>query len=116
MQVVKLLYRYSRYYLPSPRYYRLRIPVFGRALAYHENTADLYFCGSGSQMYRLNLEQGRFLNSMDTAANSLNCLSINPQHSLVCAGTSDGRVSHLTDVTLVCGDDVGSCGDPPLPR
>ena len=78
-------------------------------------------------MYRLNLEQGRFLNSMDTAANSLNCLSINPQHSLVCAGTSDGRVSDLTDVTLkalsmeILYDhldyvDYCSCGDPLLPR
>ena len=36
-----------------------RIPVFGRDIAYHPTSADLYMVGGGSQMYRLNLEQGR---------------------------------------------------------
>ena len=66
--------------------------------------------GGGSQMYRLNLEQGRsvdldhfksciksqvirFLNSLDTGAPSINCLALNPEHGLVCGGTADGRVT-----------------------
>jgi len=44
-------------------------------------------------MYRLNLEQGRFLNSLDTGAPSINCLALNPEHGLVCGGTADRRVT-----------------------
>ena len=29
-------------------------------MAYHQTSADLYMVGGGSQMYRLNLEQGRY--------------------------------------------------------
>jgi len=75
------------------RYYRLRIPVFGRALAYQPDSADLYLAGGGGSMYRLNLEQGRFLNSLDTMAPSINCLATSPEHGLVCGGTTDGRVT-----------------------
>merc|ERR1719233_1691275 len=84
--------RYVEFHSQGGRYYRLRIPVFGRDMAYHHGTADLYFVGAGSQVYRLNLEQGRFLNSYNTNSTSLNCISIMPSHSLVLAGTVDGRV------------------------
>jgi len=84
--------RYVEFHSQGGRYYRLRIPVFGRDMAYHHGTADLYFAGAGSQVYRLNLEQGRFLNSYNTNSTSLNCISIMPSHSLVLAGTVDGRV------------------------
>ena len=53
--------RYVEFHSQGGRYYRLRIPVFGRDMAYHHGTADLYFAGAGSQVYRLNLEQGRFM-------------------------------------------------------
>jgi len=85
--------RYIELHSQAGRYYRLRIPVFGRDMAYHQTSADLYMVGGGSQMYRLNLEQGRFLNSLDTGAPSINCLALNPEHGLVCGGTADGRVT-----------------------
>jgi len=84
--------RYVEFHSQGGRYYRLRIPVFGRDMAYHQGTADLYFVGSGSQIYRLNLEQGRFMNSYATNSPSLNCISIMPSHSLVLSGSVDGRV------------------------
>ena len=67
--------------------------MFGRALAYQPDSADLYLAGGGGSMYRLNLEQGRFLNSLDTAAPAINCLATSPEHGLVCGGTTDGRVT-----------------------
>ena len=42
-------------------YYKLRIPRFGRDVAYNAHNCDAYFAGDGSEVNRLNLEQGRFL-------------------------------------------------------
>lgn len=43
-------------------HYTTRIPKFGRSLAYNKINCDLYVGASGDELYRLNLEQGRFLN------------------------------------------------------
>ena len=53
--------RYVELHSQAGRYYRLRIPVFGRDMLYQPDSADLMFVGSSSQLYRLNLEQGRFM-------------------------------------------------------
>ena len=59
---------------------------------YYHGSADLFFVGCGSQIYRLNLKQRRFLNSYSTNSPSLNCISIMPSPSLVLSGSVDGRV------------------------
>lgn len=74
------------------RYYRTRIPKFGRDLAYHYPSCDLYLVGASSEVYRLNLEQGRFLNSLQTNAVEVNTCDINPVHQLFAAGTAEGQV------------------------
>jgi len=84
--------RYVELHTQQGRYYRLRIPKYGRDMAYHASSCDVYFVGAGHEIYRLNLEQGRFLNSLETEASSMNCIKINPEHGLVCAGTSAGRI------------------------
>ena len=88
-------------------HYRTRIPRFGRALAYHFPSCDALFGGSGNEVYRLNLEQGRFLNPLvlgggphragddgsgggpNTVA-GVNAIDINPAHGL-CAFGIDGN-------------------------
>ncbi|THH00034.1 hypothetical protein EW026_g2434 [Hermanssonia centrifuga] len=45
-------------------HYRTRIPRFGRALGYHFPSCDALIVGAGPEVYRLNLEQGRFLNPL----------------------------------------------------
>ena len=40
---------------------RVRLPRFGRALAYHYPSADALVGAVGQEVYRLNLDQGRFL-------------------------------------------------------
>uniref|UniRef100_A0A6I8QMG9 Nucleolar protein 10 n=1 Tax=Xenopus tropicalis TaxID=8364 RepID=A0A6I8QMG9_XENTR len=62
--------RYVELHSQHGRYYRLRIPKFGRDFAYHYPSCDLYFVGASSEVYRLNLEQGRYLNSLQTDASS----------------------------------------------
>jgi len=84
--------RYVEFHAQHGRYYRMRIPKFGRDMAYHHSTCDLYFAGSGSDLYRLNLEQGRFLNPLQTEASGNNSIAINPEHNLVVAGSTAGRV------------------------
>ncbi|XP_023332640.1 nucleolar protein 10 [Eurytemora carolleeae] len=84
--------RYVELHTQQGRYYRLRIPKYGRDMAYHPTSCDLYFAAAGNEIYRLNLEQGRFLNSLETEASSMNCIKINPENGLVCAGSSAGRI------------------------
>lgn len=42
-------------------YYKLRIPKNGRDLAYLRHSCEAHFCGEGADVYRINLEQGRFM-------------------------------------------------------
>ncbi|KAI8078477.1 WD40-repeat-containing domain protein [Thamnidium elegans] len=74
-------------------HYRTRIPKFGRDLAYHFPSCDLMVSASGSEVYRLNLDQGRFLNSIQTdSEEGVNCVEINPAHQLFGMGTAKGTV------------------------
>ncbi|CAO3627840.1 unnamed protein product [Cunninghamella echinulata] len=74
-------------------HYRTRIPKFGRDLAYHFPTCDLMIAASSQEVYRLNLEQGRFLNSIQTdGTEGVNCIKINPAHQLFGFGTGNGTV------------------------
>jgi len=84
--------RYVEFHAQHGRYYRMRIPKFGRDMVYHPSTCDLYFAGAGPDLYRLNLEQGRFLNPLSTEASGNNCLTICPENNLVLAGSTAGRV------------------------
>ncbi|KAG0721524.1 Nucleolar protein 10 [Chionoecetes opilio] len=75
------------------RWFRMRIPKFGRDLAYHDPSCDLYIAASGSEIYRLNLHQGRFLNALQTeAVTGINKCAFHPSHYLFVCGTEDGRV------------------------
>uniref|UniRef100_A0A8C5QF64 Nucleolar protein 10 n=1 Tax=Leptobrachium leishanense TaxID=445787 RepID=A0A8C5QF64_9ANUR len=84
--------RYVELHSQHGRYFRLRIPKFGRDFSYHYPSCDLYFVGASSEIYRLNLEQGRYLNSLQTQASQLNVCDINPAHQLFAAGTAEGKV------------------------
>lgn len=70
-----------------------RIPKFGRTLSYNETSCDLYLGASGNELYRLNLDQGRFLQpfELDTEL-GCNHVDINKVHGLLGAGLEDGTV------------------------
>lgn len=81
---------------------RTRIPKFGRALKYNPNNCDLIIASSGNQVFRLNVDQGRFMAPFEmdfesTAGNlkdegGVNCLDVNPVHSLLGFGLENGTV------------------------
>lgn len=74
-------------------HYKSRIPKFGRELAYNPTNCDLVVGASGNELYRLNLDQGRFLNPyvLDTEE-GVNSVDINTVHGLLSAGLEDGTV------------------------
>lgn len=84
-------------------HYRTRIPRFGRALAYHFPSCDALFAASGPEIYRLNLDQGRFLNPLilqgeggeDIAG--VNTIDINPAHQLFAFGVEGNGTVELWD-------------------
>ncbi|CAI7990527.1 Nucleolar protein 10 [Geodia barretti] len=73
-------------------YYRTRIPKFGRDLSYHSPSCDLYIVGASSEVYRLNLDQGRYMAPLHTNARSCTVCEINPHHQLLTIGTEQGGV------------------------
>nr|XP_055107675.1 nucleolar protein 10 isoform X3 [Symphalangus syndactylus] len=84
--------RYIEFHSQSGFYYKTRIPKFGRDFSYHYSSCDLYFVGASSEVYRLNLEQGRYLNPLQTDAAENNVCDINSVHGLFATGTIEGRV------------------------
>ncbi|KAF7970981.1 hypothetical protein HWV62_22473 [Athelia sp. TMB] len=73
-------------------HYRTRIPRFGRALAYHFPSCDALVSAAGNEVYRLNLDQGRFMtpflldDSEGGEITGINTIDINPAHQLFAFG------------------------------
>ncbi|KAF8662361.1 hypothetical protein AX16_001166 [Volvariella volvacea WC 439] len=86
----------------SGLHYKTRIPRFGRSLAYHFPSCDAYFAATGNEVYRLNLDQGRFMTPLtltpddgdeDGAGRAggggiegVNVIDVNPAHQLLALG------------------------------
>lgn len=76
-------------------HYKTRIPRFGRDLSYLSSASEILAVGDSNEIYRLNLELGRFMQPWKTEVGiegGLNCISINPVHDLVSVGSVDGRI------------------------
>nr|XP_012135821.1 PREDICTED: nucleolar protein 10 [Megachile rotundata] len=84
--------RNIEFHVAHGRYYRFRIPRFGRDIKYHYPSCDLFVVGDSNEIYRINLERGQFLQSFFTEASSLNKCEINPIHQLLAVGTEDGKI------------------------
>eukprot|EP00752_Nemacystus_decipiens_P011789 g10460.t1 len=87
------------------KHHAVRIPRFGRSLAYQKETCDMLVgCGEG-EIHRFNLDQGRFRtpitlssskSSQGNPAAGINKIELCAAHQLLAAGTDDGFV-HLWD-------------------
>lgn len=84
--------RYVEFHAAYGRYHRVRIPKFGRDMAYLPAACELYFGCDGPEVYRLSLDQGRFMNPITTEATAVNACRVNTCHNLVCLGTQEGKV------------------------
>ncbi|KAG1759485.1 WD40-repeat-containing domain protein [Suillus occidentalis] len=82
-------------------HYRTRIPRFGRSLAYHFPSCTALFSASGNEIYRLNLEQGRFLSPLvlqDDNVQGVNCIDINSAHHLLAFGVDGNGTVQFWDL------------------
>lgn len=84
--------RYLEFHVSHGRHYKLRIPKFGREMSYHLPSCDLFVVGSSSEIYRLNLERGQFLQPYESTCSGFNTCDVNPEHHLLCVGSSEGTV------------------------
>ncbi|CAG9538117.1 unnamed protein product [Cercopithifilaria johnstoni] len=84
--------RYVEVHVAYGRYFRMRIPKFGHDMAFCHEVSDLYIVGSGSEIFRLNMEEGKFLTPLITSSSSLTCCEFNRDHHLFICGTNDGRI------------------------
>ena len=75
---------------------KVRIPKFGRAMAYESTTCELLIAGSDSKIYRLNLEEGRFSEPWSVESNnsaaSCSSMCVSQSHPLASVGCDDGTV------------------------
>ncbi|KAL6432906.1 hypothetical protein ACFW04_006328 [Cataglyphis niger] len=84
--------RHVEFHAAHGKYYRLRVPNFGRDLKYHYPSCDTFIVGDSNKIYRINLERGQFLQPFETEATSINKCEINPLHHLLIVGTQEGKV------------------------
>lgn len=100
--------RYLEFWDKGSPYYKLRVPVPGRDMAYHYPTCDLVVVGNNNLIYRLNLEQGRYLKPLEGSSPAYNALAINPASGILAVGGNDGLLecwdprdrSHLAAMKL----------------
>ncbi|KAK6923424.1 hypothetical protein RJ641_011728 [Dillenia turbinata] len=74
------------------KHYSLRIPRTGRDMEYDCWSCDLLCAASSPDLYRINLEQGRFLAPLSTQSPALNVVSCSKLHGLDACGGEDGAV------------------------
>lgn len=74
-------------------HYKTRIPTYGRDLVFHRPSCDLFLAAASSEVYRLNIDQGRFMKPLQCLnATEVNCCETNPLHGLITVGTNQGYV------------------------
>ncbi|KAI8807870.1 WD40-repeat-containing domain protein [Cladochytrium replicatum] len=74
-------------------HYKTRIPKFGRDMMYHAPSCDLVVVGASNEAWLLNLEQGRFMKSLETDLPAINVCGTNPAHQLFGFGGDNGMMS-----------------------
>lgn len=74
------------------KHHRLRTPGFGRSLLYDEERCCLYVGGSTPEIYRIDLEEGIFLEPLKSDLDHVNHLAKNPALPLMAAAGAGGLV------------------------
>jgi ribosome biogenesis protein ENP2 len=82
--------RFVELHAQSGLYEKVRIPHAGRAMAYHPSHCDLFIAAAGSRVYRLNLDEGRFLPPLPTVSESNETIQLNQDFNLIGVGGDAG--------------------------
>lgn len=81
------------FHAPYGAHESVRIPTFGRSMAYETSTCELILTAKGNSLYRINLEEGRFSEPWTYQSEaSSSCIAISPAHPLAAVGCEDGFV------------------------
>lgn len=83
--------RHIEFHTAAGGLYKLRIPRFGRDINYHAPSCEIMVAAASTELYRLNLERGQFMQPFPTDFYN-NCLAINPEHYLISVGNEKGHV------------------------
>ncbi|XP_005100498.1 nucleolar protein 10 [Aplysia californica] len=83
--------RYVEFHTQFGRLFRMRIPKYGRDLSYYPPSCDMYFVGVSSEIYRINLEKGRFMKPLETSGVEFNCCEFNPTNYVFGCGSKSGH-------------------------
>jgi ribosome biogenesis protein ENP2 len=81
-------------------HHTIRLPIYGRAIGYHSPSTDALVAATGKEVFRFNLEEGRYMtpleiargwgNGMESEVEGVNCLDVNPRHGLWSFGLDGG--------------------------
>lgn len=72
------------------KHFTVRFPTQGRDLTYLPFLADLVVVGTGSEIFRLSLSEGRFLTPLASQSSGINASGYSPAHGLFAAAGEDG--------------------------
>ncbi|VDO35699.1 unnamed protein product [Haemonchus placei] len=89
------------------RYFRMRMPRFGRDMAFSIERSDLFLVGASSEVYRLNLELGEWLAPLQTNGSALNCCQFADAHQLFVCGWQHGIIATELIVQSTCNSFSG---------
>ncbi|KAJ9102989.1 hypothetical protein QFC19_004546 [Naganishia cerealis] len=94
-------------------HHTLRLPTYGRCLAYHAPSCEALVGATGREVFRFNLEEGRYMIPLkvgtrasskgkekadfteDTDIEGVNCIDVNPTHGLWSFGLDGATTSHI---------------------
>ena len=74
------------------RHYKTRVPKFPRDLIFNPNSSDLMICGSSEEIYRISLDEGKFLSSLQSDSKEVNAMNYNPYLNVVMTGGMEGII------------------------
>ena len=84
--------RYIELHAQYGRHFRIRVPKVGRDMVYMPPSCDLVTVGASNEIYRLNLEQGRFLAPLESDSEEINCVTYSNSLHCLATGGIDGVV------------------------
>ncbi|OHT09020.1 nucleolar protein 10-like [Tritrichomonas foetus] len=88
----------------------ISLPIRCRNFVYNPPTADVIMSSEDSQLLRLNLELGQFVQSIPACAQNGNCVAVSDVHQLIVCGFDDGQLEFYDprDKRSLAAVDLGS--------
>lgn len=79
--------RTIEFHTSQGKHAKLRIPKFGREIDFYPANSEVLVASSGNEVYRISLEEGRFLQPYTMAMDEAMSIAVSQEHYLVALGT-----------------------------